>query len=174
VRRAPVLSVVCFALGGGGLHFPCAAQQAPPPQYGIKFDDPPIGSNIRRYAVGPQSIPINRSYAELSSAERAKLHTWWEQIPDGDEPPFPTEGLKPIHDAVRQAQRRFLVTGELFLIATVEADGKVAGVKAIGSPSPEMTKFAATVLAVTKFKPAVCSGRPCRMDFPLRYLFRVE
>jgi hypothetical protein len=60
------------------------------------------------------------------------------------------------------------------LIATVEANGEVSSVKAIGSPSPEMTKFASTILLLTKFKPAICSGHPCRMDFPLWYEFQVE
>jgi hypothetical protein len=150
------------------------AQQAPSPQYGIKHEDPPIGSNIRRYAVSPSPIPINRSYAELNGAERSVLHGWWERIPDGDEPPFPMEGLRPIHEAMRQAQYSLVVTGELFLVATVEPDGQVSAVKTIGSPTAEMTKFAATLLILTKFKPALCSGRPCRMDFPLHYLFRVE
>jgi hypothetical protein len=170
MRTTLVLPLVFTLLVGASA---CGAQQADP-QYGIKFTDPPIGSNIRRYAVSPSSIPINRSYGELSAAERAKLHQWWERIPEGDEPPFPIDGLRPIHDAVRQAQSKLLVTGELFLIATVEQDGQVSQVQAVGSPSPEMTKFSATVLVLTKFKPAVCSGHPCRMDFPVRYQFRVE
>jgi hypothetical protein len=33
-----------------------------------------------------------------------------------------------------------------------------------------MAKFASEVL----LKPAVCSGRPCRMDCPLWYSFKVE
>ncbi len=161
------------ALLGIALLASCAAPQVNS-QYGIKFKDPPIGSHIRRYAVSPQSIPINKSYAELLAAERSKLHEWWERIPEGDEPPFPIEGLKPIYEAVSKAQAKLLVSGDLFLIATVEPDGQVAEVKAIGSPSPEMTKFAAAVLVLTKFKPAVCSGHPCRMEFPLSGKFRVE
>jgi hypothetical protein len=50
----------------------------------------------------------------------------------------------------------------------------VSGVKAWGSPSPEMTKFAASVLLLTRFKPAICGGQKCRMDFPLKYLFIVD
>jgi hypothetical protein len=99
------------------------------------------------------------------------VHRWYESIAPGDEPPFPLDGLKPV---VWKGQAKLLGTGELFLIATVEANGVVAQVKAIGSPSPEMTKFASTVLLLTKFKPAVCAGRPCKMDFPLWYSFRVE
>lgn len=53
----------------------------------------------------------------------------------------------------------------------VGADGKVTEVKAIGSPGAEMVQYAGAVLILTKFKPAVCSGRPCRMEFPLRQYF---
>jgi hypothetical protein len=30
-----------------------------------------------------------------------------------------------------------------------------------------MTKFAGTVLMMTKFKPAMCAGKPCESQFPL-------
>jgi len=162
-------------LGTGALlaHLDCMAQTSNP-EYSIKFENPPIGSHIRRDAVRGSPIPINRSYHELTPEQRASVHRWYESIAPGDEPPFPLDGLKPVHDAVRKGQAKLLVTGELFLIATVEANGVVAQVKAIGSPSPEMTKFASTVLLLTKFKPAVCAGRPCKMDFPLWYSFRVE
>lgn len=146
----------------------------PDPQFGIKSDEPRTGSMIRRYVVSFSQIPINRRYEELAPDEKSTLHSWWEQIADGDEPPFPADGLRPLHDAIRQAQQKLLVRGELFLIATVGPDGVVTEVKAIGSPSPEMTRAAATILALTKFKPAVCSNSPCQMDFPVKYRFRVE
>lgn len=151
-----------------------AAAQAARPEYGIRADQPPTGSHIQQYDAGMQSIPINRRYEELSPAERSRLNEWWENIPAGDEPPFPIDGLKPIHDAIYKAQKKLLARGKLFLIATVSPDGKVTSVKAIGSPSPEMTRFAASVLVLTKFKPARCSGRPCQMDFPLRYDFLIQ
>lgn len=82
--------------------------------------------------------------------------------------------MKSILDVVRKGQEKLLVTGKLYLVATVEPNGKVSTVKAYGSPNPEMAKFASEVLLLTKFKPAVCGGRPCRMDFPLWYNFKVE
>lgn len=151
----------------------CVAQQAGP-EYGIKADDAPTGSHITRYEVSPQAVPINRSYDELSAADRARVHRWWDGIPQGDEPPFPAEGLRAIHDPIRQGNRRLKITGELFLLATIEPDGQVSEVKVLRSPSPDMARFASGVVARTPFKPAVCSGRPCRMDFPLRYEFHVE
>ena len=82
--------------------------------------------------------------------------------------------MKSILDVVRKGQEKLLVTGKLYLVATVEPSGKVSTVRAFGSPSPEMATFAGQVLLLTKFKPAVCGGRPCRMDFPLSYNFKVR
>jgi hypothetical protein len=82
--------------------------------------------------------------------------------------------LGSIFDVVRKGQERLLVSGKFYFVATVEPDGKVSTVKAYGSPSPEMAKFVGEVLLLTKFKPAVCRGRPCRMDFPVACDFKVN
>lgn len=143
-------------------------------QYSIKEDDPPTGSAIRRNAVGSFSVPINKRYDELSSEERQALNRSYEHIDEGDEPPFPAEGLKPLLKAIYAIQGKLLVTGKLFLVADVEPDGHVSQVKAEGSPSAEMTKYAGAALMLTKFKPAVCKGRPCKMQFPLEMIFKVR
>jgi hypothetical protein len=166
-----------FAIAAGAAlavgAFPVVAQ-LPPPETGIRADRPPPGSQIRRQAVTGSRIPINRKYHELTAEQKAIVHGWYESIAPGDEPPFPVDGMKPIHDAVRKAQARLLVTGNLFLVATVEPNGEVSAVKAIGSPSPEMTRVAGSVLLLTKFKPAVCGSVACAMDFPVSYSFRLE
>lgn len=146
----------------------------PYPEYGIKEDQPRTGSRIRQNAVGPTRIAVNLPYERLSPEDKAQLHDYYEHIADGDEPPFPRHGLRAVLDPIRQAQAKLLAEGNLFLIVTVGPDGKAKEVKAIGSPSPEMTRFAAQVLVLTPYKPALCSGQPCAMDFPLRMTFRVR
>lgn len=91
-----------------------------------------------------------------------------------DEPPFPADGLKPLLHAISKGQSKLLVRGELRLVADVGPDGSVLSVQALGSPSTEMTEFAASVLVLTKFKPAVCKGQPCKMQFPLYLNFDVR
>jgi hypothetical protein len=157
---------------GNGIAASGMAQNAQP-EYAIKEDAPRTGSHIRRNLMESQTIALNKRYQELSDEDRAKLHSWWESVPEGDEPPFPANGLKPIHSAMLKAQSKLLADGELFMIATVDANGDVTQVKAIGSPSPEMTKFAASVVGLTKFKPAICSGKPCQMDYPFNYKFKI-
>ena len=151
----------------------CAAF-AQSPQHTVREDAPRVGSNIRRDLTGPVSIPINLPYESLSQSDRRKFHQNYEAIADGDEPPFPKGGLQAILKPITQGQQRLLVEGDLFLVATVLADGSVKEVTARGSPSEQMTNFAAQVLLLTPFKPALCSGKPCVMEFPLRMNFSVN
>jgi len=63
--------------------------------------------------------------------------------------------------------------GELSLTVTVGPDGKAKQVADFSSISnPEMAKFAASILLMTKFKPAVCGGTPCSMQFPFNVKLR--
>ena len=143
-------------------------------QYDIKQDKPRTGSVVRRYEVRNSTLPINKRFHELNASERELLNSLYENIQPGDEPPFPAEGLKTIYDAVGKAQQKLLVSGTLILVVTVSPSGDASAVKAIGSPSDEMTKFAASVLMLTKFKPAVCGGSPCQMDYPFSFSFAVR
>lgn len=153
-----------------------ASQTQPPPvaEYGIKEAEPRTGSRIRKTAVGPTSIPINLSYDQLSPHSQAKFKQNYEDMAEGDEPPFPEGGLKVVLEPIHKLQSKLLVRGDLFLTAKVDASGVAQSVTAIGSPSPEMTKLASHVLMLTKFKPAMCSGQPCSMEFPLRMRFKVN
>ena len=147
-----------------------SAQQSAP-EMTLKESHPRTGSSIRRSVAFSHRLPFNRRYEELSNEQRALLHSYYESIGPGDEPPFPLDGLKPIVSIIQRAQAKLLVEGDLSLLVTVGGDGVAREVEAIGSPSPEMTKFAASVLMLTKFKPALCGGEPCSMQFPLYLRF---
>lgn len=144
------------------------------PEYTIREDAPRTGSLIRKAAVGPAAVPVNLPYEQMTAEDRAKFNENYEQIPAGDEPPFPRHGLREVFDPIRKAQGRLLVRGDLFLVATIDPSGEAVEVTVIGSPSPEMTRFAAEILLLTKYKPAMCGGKPCTMQFPLRMRFNVE
>ena len=150
-----------------------AHAQAPEPQYGIKQDSPPTGSNIKKNAVSPFRIPVNLPYGQLPPEARKYLHGYYEDIKEGDEPPFPLEGLKAYLDPIQKAQQKLLVEGPMNLIATVDRTGAVTQVKVVGTPIPKMTEFAGRALLLTRFKPAVCGGQPCQMDFPVYLRFNL-
>ena len=151
-----------------------ARSQSSAPEYVIREDQPRTGSHIRRDEVAGSTIPLNKRYYELSAAERETLNQGYEPMERGDEPPFPAEGLRPIYDAIRKAQKKLLVEGNLFLVADVGADGKVTQVSVFDSPSEKMTSFAGSVLLMTAFKPALCGGKACKMQYPFRMTFAVE
>ena len=171
----PLFSPVRFAIAVGAalLAVPCPAQTSTP-EYGIREAEPRVGSSIKRYALQGSPIPINKRYNELSAEEKASLNQYYEKMEAGDEPPFPIDGLQPVYDAIRKAQAKLLVVGELILVASVNAVGEVTEVKTVGSPSPAMTNFAASVLLLTKFKPALCQGVACEMGYPFQLDFAVK
>ena len=147
------------------------AAQTASPQYDAR-GDPPTGSAIRSTYASGGNLPINKRYDEFTVEEKETLNQFYEKMGPGDEPPFPAYGLKPIYTALARIQGELRVRGELYLFATVDQDGKVVQVKALGNPDPEMTKLAATVLSLTRFKPALCKGVPCTMDYPFRLNFK--
>ncbi|WP_417068083.1 energy transducer TonB [Niveibacterium terrae] len=154
------------------LAFTVSAQTLPPVEHGVK-DAIPTAKPPRNRAWSYR-IPLNRRYSELTAEERKIVHAQYESLAVGDEPPFPLEGYKPLVQAMTALQKAMMVWGELSLIALIDAEGNPQSVSAYGSPSPEMTKAAATVLMLTKFKPAVCAGKPCAMEFPFRLDFRLK
>ena len=146
----------------------------PEPEFTIRERNAHTGSNIRKDLLWGSSIPINRTYGQLTPEQKAVVHALYERIEPGDEPPFPADGLKPILEAIRKGQSKLLVTGTLTLAADVDSSGDVTKVEVYDNPDPILTKFAASVLMITKFKPAICKGVPCRMQYPFSFVMRVQ
>ena len=126
------------------------------------------GTIIRKEMRWNSKIPLNKTYGELTPEQKAELHAMYEAMPFGDEPPYPLEGMKPVFNAIKKGQEKLVARGVLSLAVNVSPDGTPTQVVDLGSTkNPEMTKFAATVLMMTKFKPAVCGGKACASQFPL-------
>jgi hypothetical protein len=96
----------------------------------------------------------------------------YESLAEGDEPPFPEAGMKPIFSKLKQGQHVLQARGELNLEVTVGPTGEAIEVKdfggVTGANAYEMTNYAQSLLVMTKFKPAVCQGKPCVMQFPFK------
>jgi len=144
------------------------------PQYSIKEDEPALGTRIRHEQFTGSHVALNLPYERLPEEDKAALHAQWERIAPGDEPPFPTKGLIALFDPLRQAQQKLGEEGPLFAVATVGVDGRVTNVNVYKSPGQKMTRVVSQLLMLTPFKPAVCGGQPCQMDFPLRINFSVH
>lgn len=144
------------------------------PTYSLRAPASVHDGAIPRYLTRASLIPLHKRYAELTAEERATLKRNWEPMPEDDEPPFPLRGLRPVHAAMARVQQHLLVEGEVLLIASVNSAGEVTEVKAVGGPSPDLINAAASVLFDTKFKPAVCGGQPCAMQYPFDFKFVVD
>jgi len=124
------------------------------------------GTIIKKQIRWDSKIPLDKTYAELTPEQKAELHAMYENLPEGDEPPFPEAGLKPIFNAIRKAQRLRQAQGELNMAVTVGPDGNAIKVEDRGGVYDiQMTEIAQQVLLLTRYKPAVCKGQPCTMQF---------
>lgn len=170
MRQAHFLAIAVVSLT---LTLLARAQEAPKPQYRLKEDESSTGTHIRRDRLTGSSIALNRPYARLSQADKEALHSWWENMPSGDEPPFPAQGLGALYAPLGKVHDAQLEPGTLFAVATVGTNGEVVEAKVFEAPNAKMAQAAARLLLLTEFKPAVCAGQPCRMDFPLRMTFTV-
>jgi hypothetical protein len=163
---------LCVALLAAILPPPALAQ--PAPEYRLKEAVPRTGSSIRRDITSPLDVAINRSYADLNDEEKRKVRAHYVDMPERDEPPYPKAGLQALLKPIAAGQQRLLVQGQLSLIGLVDETGKVVEVRMLGSPSSQMTDFAGKIMLLTEFKPGVCSGQPCAMEFPLHLRFSVR
>jgi hypothetical protein len=111
-------------------------------------------------------IPLNKTYGELTPEQKEALHAMYQSLPPGDEPPFPEKGIKPIFNVVRNAQNILQARGELNMVVTVGPDGKAIKVENFSNViNPRIMETTEHALLETKYKPGVCSGTPCTMQF---------
>lgn len=161
-----------LALAGGAILMPASAQQpAEAARYSIKQDEPSTGSHLKR-DITTSRLPVNKRYEELTREEREIFRSQYEHLAEADEPPFPANGLSGMYKALADAQQKLLVTGNLVMHVDVDSQGQGTAVTVIESPDPKLTQFAASVLLMERYKPAVCSGVPCKMQFPLSIQFK--
>jgi hypothetical protein len=60
------------------------------------------GTILKKELRWRSKIPLNKTYGELTPEQKAVLFAMYESIPEGDEPPFPLTGLKPIFSAIKK------------------------------------------------------------------------
>ena len=140
----------------------------PPERYNIKQDEASTGSNIPRRVIEGVAIPMNRSWAQLTAEQQALWKSQYEAIAATDEPPFPIDSLGALNRSLTQSLGGQFEAGKLDLNVRVDAEGNATAVSVYATPTPDVARNAARVLMASKFKPAVCSGQPCAMDFPFK------
>jgi hypothetical protein len=156
-----------------------AAQDASAPaQFEVKEASPLTGTLIRRNLVMSESLPLNKSYADLTPDQKKRVRSQYLGLRNHDEPPYPAHGILSIMTAILKAQQALAredapCDGALSLLVDVDAKGDAQSVSVLASPDPRMTRYVAAVLMDQKYKPAFCGGVPCPMQYPFRAAFHV-
>lgn len=133
--------------------------------------DPMLGSKIR--PVEAESyIPFDKSYDQLSESQKNIFRAQYGVLKATEQPPFPKQGMEKIYKPIIEAHAKVARGGTLFLVAMVDSNGKVENVAVYETPNESITEIATAVLFNTEFDPAVCDGKPCKMEFPFEFNLR--
>jgi hypothetical protein len=135
-----------------------------PPKYSIRQVGPKIESSVNSSS---QQLPLNKSYQNLSFNEKTIFRASYKDLPAADEPPFPLAGLGEFQNYVLKGAEKMGVHGDLSLTLKVDSSGTPISAQVFKTPNLEFGRFAASVAMLTHFKPGLCGGQPCEMDFPI-------
>jgi len=173
VPRLPPTRVVIGVVAGFGLlvDAPHIGAQASLP---IVQARPDTGSRIRREVV-KLFIPAEKTYDELTPDQKAKFRVQFANLADTDEPSYPTSGLRPLaEDIVLALADGPVGKGGLFMTVHVDEQGEAKSTAVFETPDARVSRIVAVVLMKTKYKPAICKGKPCSSEFPFTARFDVE
>ena len=129
---------------------------------------PGTGSRVRR-ELPSLTIPATDPYDKLTPKQKAEFRALFNNLAESDEPPYPVEGLLPIAKSLAFALADVttpLGDGDLFMTVRVDENGDAVSTNVYATPSPRVSREAATVLIKAKYKPATCAGKPCTSEFP--------
>ena len=119
-------------------------------------------------------VPPKTPYAQLTPAEQWLVKQEYPILQERDEPPYPLGGAAAITLSFVEAQRSLQTDAEFRLNVLIAEDGKPSTAEILKAPTPELGRWAASVLLRAKYKPAVCAGKPCAMRYPVHFKFTVE
>ena len=132
----------------------------------VKEQNPETGTRINKTVASSDGFPLNKKWSELSAQQHAAFRAQYEDMPDTDEPPYPLEGMASIFRQISIDAGRNHIYGTFIIDVTVNTHGVGTKVTLVKYPSVEAAEVVAHVLVKTKYKPAICHGKPCIMDFP--------
>lgn len=136
------------------------------------YGDARAGSRFKPVEV-ISPIPLDKNYKDMTESQQNWFkNTYYADLSKSEVPPYPVKGTKTIYKPLikhRSQQLDKARSGTLFMVAMIDATGKVESVSVYESPSSSITELATTVIYNTKFTPASCDGKPCKMEFPFEF-----
>ena len=126
----------------------------------------PTRTSLRLVAdTSTTALPFAASYADMAPAEKDVVRSMY-LLGENDEPPYPVDGMQKIHDAVGKLLGKADGAGPFLIHVKVDSEGKASEVVVPASPSEQLTRSIASLLMKAKYKPGLCAGKPCALDFP--------
>lgn len=136
-------------------------------RFTLKREEAAIGSRIKRdAAIGP--IPLDKPYRDLTPAQQRIVKQPYENMKEDDEPPFPEKGLAELYMTMSKVHGKVHANGMVDIEVVVDAEGKPQNVLVYNSPDEKVSQIMAMALMATRYKPALCGGRPCQQNFLFR------
>lgn len=135
----------------------------------VREADPQTGTKLRQTISKATLYPLTKTWFEFTPEEKARLRQFYETMGENDEPPFPIDGLGEITRELAARAGRLNYQGELSIHVTVDATGRAKSIDFVKYVDFEAAKSLAYVLVKTKYKPALCAGVPCEMQFPFYF-----
>lgn len=84
---------------------------------------------------------------------------------DSEHPPFLSEGTEVIYRPLYKANLDLRKEGDVLAIAMIDEKGMVETVSIYKAPSKNIATMLSYVISNTKFDPATCDGKPCKMEY---------
>lgn len=156
------IAAVCLA----GALMPSLSSAEEPVRNRYALKEQYIDSHIPFRYASFKLYPLDRAYNRFTEQEKQAFKDLYQPMQPGDEPPFPEQGLQPVIKKLSYAISRMKVEGEVTLHITVNAEGEATQFQIYQASSQQAAELVAHVFSQTKFKPAICDGKPCQMDFP--------
>jgi hypothetical protein len=137
--------------------------------YSLNRPDAYVGTNIKSKTVHGSAVPLDRSYAQLTPAQRQLVNARFPALEEGDEPPYPLTGMRRFYTLASDAIGKYETEGILYVHVLVGADGRAISVTSKGLEDQDKggkTRYLVAVAAMSlAYKPALCRGKPCEMLF---------
>lgn len=125
------------------------------------------------------NAPFDASYAQLTAAQKQALLALYPDLPAADEPPYPAGGNDSIVNALMGVASKLSPEGKLLGTVTVSAEGQATAVNFFDLPKVGSSQEAASMEKLlsagyfrARYKPGLCGGQPCEMDYPVIVEFK--
>lgn len=134
---------------------------------------PRIGTRyVPGTATASESLPIDKPWDQLLASQQAQFkRSWYDDMPDADEPPYPLAGPAEMMGDIIKIKQALTVTGPLFATVLVDEAGKAVQVTFHQIPDERLREVLGYALLKPQFKPARCGGKACVMEYPVMASF---